>query len=491
MKKQKIVGTVISALVFAGIMTSCGNEKDFEKLLDKNDPVTITVWHYYNGVQQVQFDEMVAEFNDTIGSEKGIYVEAFSKNSINELAESVIAAVNKEAGSEEAPDIFGTYVETAYQIDKMGKLVDLNQYLTKDDKSEFVEEYLQEGAFHGDDSLMIFPTAKGTEVMMLNLTDWEKFSEAEGISYEDLSTWEGLAKTAEKYYSYTDGLTPDVENDGKAFFGRDSVANYMSIGAQQLGHTFTKAEKDGSVSVEADRETLRKLWDNFYVPFVKGFYAADSRFRSDDVKIGSIISLICSTSGATYYPNAVTINDDYTYPIENVVLHVPNFAGTEPCIVQQGAGMSVLQSDTQSEYASVVFLKWLTEEEHNIEFAVNAGYLPVKKNANDFTKISASDAAANIDQTTLKALEVSIEEMKSYDLYTAPPFDQSAQVREYIGTTMEETAKEAHTAAMARIEAGEDRETVLEEFTNDAAFDSWYENFDAGLHQIANEKAES
>lgn len=153
--------------------------------------------------------------------------------------------------------------------------------------------------------------------------------------------------------------------------------------------------------------------------------------------------------------------------------------------------MSVLQSDTQSEYASVVFLKWLTEEEHNIEFAVNAGYLPVKKNANDFTKISTSDAAASIDQTTLKALEISIEEMKTYDLYTAPPFDQSAQVREYIGTTMEETAKEAHTAAMARIEAGEDRETVLEEFTNDAAFDSWYENFDAGLHQKANEKAES
>ena len=52
-----------------------------------------------------------------------------------------------------------------------------------------------------------------------------------------------------------DALTPDVPNDGKAFFGRDSIANYMVIGAKQLGHEFAKVGDDGKVTVEADKDT--------------------------------------------------------------------------------------------------------------------------------------------------------------------------------------------------------------------------------------------
>ena len=37
------------------------------------DPVSLTVWHYYNGSQQAAFDALVEEFNDTVGQEKGIY----------------------------------------------------------------------------------------------------------------------------------------------------------------------------------------------------------------------------------------------------------------------------------------------------------------------------------------------------------------------------------------------------------------------------------
>jgi len=29
--------------------------------------------------------------------------------------------------------------------------------------------------------------------------------------------------------------TPDVPDDGKAFFGRDAMANYMLVGSMQLG----------------------------------------------------------------------------------------------------------------------------------------------------------------------------------------------------------------------------------------------------------------
>ena len=48
---------------------------------------------------------------------------------------------------------------------------------------------------------------------MLNETDWAAFSAASGATEEALSTWEGIVTTAEKYYNYTDALTPDVPDD--------------------------------------------------------------------------------------------------------------------------------------------------------------------------------------------------------------------------------------------------------------------------------------
>ena len=40
---------------------------------------------------------------------------------------------------------------------------------------------------------------------------------------------EGLVKTAQRYYEWTDSLT-EAPNDGKAFYGRDAMANYVLIG---------------------------------------------------------------------------------------------------------------------------------------------------------------------------------------------------------------------------------------------------------------------
>lgn len=461
------------------VLTGCA-KKQGAALLDPKSPVTVTVWHYYNGIQQTQFDEMVQSFNETAGAEQGIIVEARSKNSVGELSGSVIAAVNKEPGADDPPNIFATYAETAYQLDKQDKLVDLTQYLTAGERAEYVDAYLDEGSLGQEGALKIFPTAKSTEVFILNKTDWEKFAAVSGASYDDLTTWESLAETAAKYYDYTDALTPEIPNDGKAFFGRDAAANYLIVGAEQLGHPFAETGTDGSVSIQADKNTLRTLWDNFYVPFVKGHYAAENRFRSDDARTGRIVALVGSTSGATYYPAEVTINDEYSYPIENEVLPVPDFAGCESCVVQQGAGMSVLTSNEKTEYACAVFLKWFTEADRNLTFALGSGYLPVKKEANDYASIEAHSAALDISDTMLSTFRVATAEVSSRKLYTSPPFEHSAVLRDYLETAMQ-SASEDCAAARARIENGEDRETVWAEYTGDTAFETWYASFDAGL----------
>lgn len=475
----------VLAVLAAVLCGGCGQKKGPEALLDRSEPVTVNIWHYYNGVQQAQFDELVDEFNDTVGSEKGIIVEANSKNSVSELAESVLACVKEEPGADTPPDIFGSYVDTAYQVDLLGKLADLSPYLTDEELDEYMDAYIKEGAFAGEGTLKIFPTAKSTEVMIVNATDWEKFAAACGVTYENLSTWEGLCEVSAQYYDYTDSQTPDVPNDGKAFFGRDSVANYVLVGAKQLGHPLVEEAEDGTVKAQLDKETVRRLWEYFYVPFVKGYFTAESRFRSDDAKIGSIIAMVCSTTGAVYYPEEVTIDDEYTYPIENEVLPLPNFEGCDPYIVQQGAGMCVLKSDEKTEYACSVFLKWFTEAERNIRFAGNSGYLPVKKTANDAGQVEAG--TDGIGDTMKKTLQIAIEEIGASELYISPPYDRSSQVRDYISTAVGDTAKRAYQEAASKIATGEDRAAILEEYTNADAFDTWYAEFEAGFKKAAGE----
>ena len=51
----------MAAAVSLTAFTACGSSTNYDRLLKKDDPVVITIWHYYNGIQQSQFDEMISE----------------------------------------------------------------------------------------------------------------------------------------------------------------------------------------------------------------------------------------------------------------------------------------------------------------------------------------------------------------------------------------------------------------------------------------------
>lgn len=189
--------------------------------------MSLTIWHYYNGAQQAMFDTLVKEFNASVGKEEGIYVESYSQGSVSDLEEAVNSSLNGEVGAEELPDIFSSYSDTAYAVQQQDKLADLSVYFTEDELSRYVDSYIQEGYFNQDGALYLFPVAKSTEITMINKTDWEPFAEATGTTVEELATTEGITEVAQRYYEWTDEQTPDVPDDGKAFYGRDSMSNYF------------------------------------------------------------------------------------------------------------------------------------------------------------------------------------------------------------------------------------------------------------------------
>ena len=102
MKKRNYMAAAIIMLTAVFCLQACG-DKD-KRGLDAKSPTVITVWHAYNAVAKAQFDELVMEFNETVGMEQGIVVDAVGYGSSEELEDVLYASANHVIGSEPLPE---------------------------------------------------------------------------------------------------------------------------------------------------------------------------------------------------------------------------------------------------------------------------------------------------------------------------------------------------------------------------------------------------
>ncbi len=483
MKRRFLCFLLCLTSVFLSTGCSAGGAQSQKNPLDPQNPTNITIWHYYNGAQQAAFDQLVEEFNRTEGREKGVYVEAHSQGNVSDLETSVLAAFHKEVGSSEPPDIFSSYADTAYTIEQMGVLVNLEDYLTKEELDEYVDSFLDEGRIGAGGELRIFPTAKSSEIFMMSKTDWEPFAADTGATLEDLSTMEGVAKTAQAYYEWTDAKTPDIPNDGQAFYGRDAMANLFIIGSMQLGTELFQVESD-QVTLHVEKEIMKRIWDTYYIPFVKGYFSATGRFRSDDVTTGDLIAYTGATTSANYFPSTVE-SADGSRDIDYLVLPAPVFEGGQDYAVQQGAGMVVTKSTPAREYASVLFLKWFTHTENNLLFSCASGYMPVKKDAFSKEAMDAviADNHLEIDPKTYDTMTTCFDKMEDTVLYTNRAFENGAAARKVLEYNLSDKAAADRAEVEKQLAMGVDLETAVAPYVDDAAFQNWFEGFCSALEQ--------
>lgn len=467
-----ITAAVTSVSVFAGCSESSASDGEL---------VSIEIWHYYNGSLQNSFDKMIENFNSTVGAENGITVSAHSQGSIADLETAVLNSAQKQVGSGELPNIFASYADTAHDIEKLGILADLDQYFTLEEQAEYIDSYIEEGRIGSNGELYIFPIAKCTETFMLNKTEWDAFAEATGALVDDMLTIEGITDTSRRYYEWTDSFTPDIPGDGKALYGRDALANMFIIGSKQLGHEIFHVE-NGSVTVDLDESAMRKIWDNYYVPYISGYFRADGKYRSDDVKVGNIISLIGSTSSAVYFPDEVT-DDSGAHTIEAEILPFPVFEGGQTVSVQQGAGMVVTKSTPEEEAAAVLFLKWFTEPENNIAFSAESGYLPVKKQANDYDyyKETAEKLGIEVVGTNDAVIKEAFDRISQSELYTSKAFDGCQEARKILEYSLADKAAADRAAVKEHMELDMPLEEAVAMYNTDENFAEWYAQLKADI----------
>ena len=255
-KRSYIIGGLICLIILLCLLTCILSGFCKKGLLDQKNPATITIWHTYVEDMRIAFDELIRDFNRTVGAEKGIIVKVTSITDAVVINEHLIAAANNDPGAPEMPNLAVIYPQIAVTLAEKGVLVDLGRHFSREELETFVPQFVEEGRLGGD-KLYLIPMAKSAEVLYVNRTLFDRFSKDSGVSIDMLSTFEGIANAAEIYYKWS---------GGKSFFYPEELFNQAMVGFQQLGGNVISIEK----SLNLSDPIFKRIWGCYYVPAVKG-----------------------------------------------------------------------------------------------------------------------------------------------------------------------------------------------------------------------------
>ena len=413
------------------------------------NPVTLTIWHVYGSQTKSPFNTAIDEFNNTVGKENGITVNVVSVTSSSAIDKALAAAVNGEPGAEELPDLFTAYPRVA-QIVGTDRLLAWNRYFSEEELSAFKQEFLQEGYF--DSQLFLLPIAKSTEALYLNKTLFAEFSAQTGVSMEQLQSYEGLFDVAKVYFDWS---------GGKQFVQLNDFYHYAILGANAYGGEFIR---DGQLQL--DDPAFRTAWELLARTAIYGGICLDDGYAATRWKTVEIISNIGSTADILYQPDQVIYPDNTTREVEIISMPYPLFSEDAAGAIHRGGGLFAIRSDNEiKNYASAVFAKWLTEENHNLRFVTEAGYLPVTDAA--FERVLADPELVQKDNYR-QLYETASAMIREYALLSIPVFDGASHTQSRFEESVKLVLRAAHGQYTERVHSGEDPETVLNELTEDS-----------------------
>lgn len=446
MKVRRIAAFLLAGTLLACCCLGCSNTAAKEET-----PTTITVWHVYGGQTDSPLNDLIDEFNQTVGKEQRINVQVTSVSNTNTIHELVLAAANGEPGASELPDLFISYPKTVLALPDDSILVDYRDYFSQEELAAFIPAFLDEGEVDG--RLVVLPVAKSTEILYVNQTAFDRFSEAAGVTIDALATWEGLFEAAEIYAAWTDAQTPDIPGDGRSMFVHDYYFNYFQVGAESLGESFFDGNR------LAFGPAFGQAWEPLARAALQGGVWLKGGYATESIRTGDSIVSVASSASILYYSDVVTYPDNTSEEITIVSRPCPVFENGEKLVMQRGAGFCTVRSTPERERAAVTFLKWLTEPEHNVEFVTQAGYMPVTRAAFENELPKAIEGLESAKYASL--YQAYLDTQANYEFYVPPQLETYLSLE----TTLEDQVRAQ--LALGRQDYLDAGETGLEQISAD------------------------
>lgn len=322
------------------------------------DSVTrIVFWHSMSDDAGIALARMVGEFNETVGKEKGIAVEAVFQGKYSD-ATSKMNNILSAGNFGELPDVMNMDATGKVNYYTSGKAYTADAAAADDptwDFDEYLEIALNNWAFSG--VRLGIPFAASTTLMFYNKDLIPEAPE----TFADIAALAGLPGTRAVYAAVPD--TP-------------TLANWLG----QLG-SYVVDHRNGS---EATAEKLDCLENGALVMFLtawRDLYASGALLNesgsTDAFAVGDLAILTTSSS------NIASLLAKTEGHFELGVAFYPRVSETAaPGATVSGSCLVMFDNgDDARKSASREFVRWMTGPEAQAEFAAETGYIPANKAA--------------------------------------------------------------------------------------------------------------
>lgn len=360
-------------------------------LLDPKKPTTLTMWHVYGEQVNSPMNEIIEQFNSTVGKDKGIIINVTLMSNASQIGKKLKDAQTGKAGSKEMPDLFFCHSSDARGLGA-NNLLNWNDYFSTSELDKFVPDFLSDGVV--DDNLVVFPVSKSTYMLFIAGGVFDRFAADKDVSLSDLETWKGFFSVAEKYYEWS---------GGKPFCAIDYLIRIAELCAISDGENISY--KDGWY--DGDNPALLKAYDMFATSIAKGHIVVSDLYSNTQVMTGQTCCGIGSSASVLYYNDEITYPDNTSEAMKLKVLPMPQQTGKQKVATQSGVGLCAYKTTDRKAEAATVFARWFTEEQRNVDFVLSTGYMPVKTGA--FAKIGEKPFKSEAYRSLYQALTTTVE----------------------------------------------------------------------------------
>ena len=356
------------------------------------------------------------------------------------------------------PDSVADFITANVQL-KMDRFINNADYgWSEEEKNDFYEAYLEEGANYSIPGIYSLPIAKSTEAMYydsdkiigLNLASVNpNINGGKAITEEYINnlTWDELFNNfAPALLAYRETLpTPEAK---KAFLDTEKYTDWAVVGydsddnlfitlAEQYGYGYTSMDPlSGNGKIEFVNDGMKNLMRKFNNAYknkyftTKGIIGTNINYRSNE---DAVLFSIGSTGGVNYQFSSQN-------PKNVGVARIPQAPGKDPKLIQQGPSLAFLkhtgEDSNNRALGAWLFYKELTTVRSATAWATTTGYSPIRKSvaeSDDFLEFSDPDNFNPKTADRLKAINAAYQESTMEYLFTSPVFKGSSEARTQVG----------------------------------------------------------
>ncbi len=344
MAHRRIITIALVIVVMASVFAAASSEKVEN---------TVTIWHSAQGSNTAAFDQIVDQFNQTIGKEKGIVVEAIYQGKAND----VLTKVNAASGTNTLPDIAMMDATAATDMNHSEYLVTVDQLGI--DTSSILPCGIS--SYTSEKGLLALPFNASALLYYYNKTLYDSVGVEAPRTLEEMA--DVVLKTGSDSVSGFAGVPATFELS--TFIGAQNGCSYMLN--NRNGHDSAATEvlfgKEG---------TFKAFLEKWKAVYDTGKYNPISSGVTAEFCSGRTAAMLASSS------NLATVISNVAGGFEVGVAKVPmvNEQATGGTVISGGA----LFSFTDSEAVKTV-LEYLISTDVQAQWSEHTGYVPVNMDA--------------------------------------------------------------------------------------------------------------